>query len=271
MADGIDPPTSRTRQAGSAQSLTAAIQEPEAGQKVYQLPTDPNAVVVSLQYGGGYPIPQQQDFVPTPMVRVTAAGKVITGGSSPRAPVVEWELSAAELQELLAKLLEQDRLLEIQPGEIDAAIKETGRQVMIADAPITTIAVRLAGREVKLEQYASRMIKNEYPEIVPLQRFVNAELRLLRLQGLAFLGGREELLAMLAAVNEAIGAKSAELPALEPECLEYVNRDSAGKILASWSKEFDSDSGRKRFTVRVEVARGGQRTIEVGDPYDVRR
>lgn len=236
----------------------------------YKLPEDPAAVVLSLQYGGGFPMPQQQPFTPTPLVRVTAGGKVITGGSGPRAPVVEMQLSTAELQTLLAELVEQDQLLEIKPGEIDAAIKETGQPIMIADAPATTITVRLADREWQLKQYASRMIKRQYPQVDSLQRFVSAEDRLRRLQGVALLGGQEELRTQLAAVNEAVGAKSADLPPLEPDCLEFVNRDALGKLSVTWVNEYSEGGKRSAFTVRVEVTPDGQRTISVGEPRELR-
>lgn len=136
----------------------------------YELPADPKAVVLSLEYGGGLPMPQQKDFKPTPYVRIQADGTVITGGSSPRATVAEMKLTAAELQKLLKGIIAYDKLLEIKPGEIDEAIKATGDRIMVADAPTTTLTVKLANQEVRLRQYASRMVKSQFPQIDSLQR-----------------------------------------------------------------------------------------------------
>lgn len=269
MAFDIEPVDSPASPGLKRAERRVSEQEPAVKANEYKLPEDPTAVVLALQYGGGLPMPQQQAFTPTPLVRVTANGKVTTGGSSPRAPVVELQLSAAQLQTLLAELLEQDRLFEIKPGEIAAAIQETGQPIMIADAPATTITIRLADREWELKQYASRMIKRQYPTVEALQRFVSAEDRLRRLQGVALLGGMEELQTMLSAVNEAIGAKSADLPVLGPECLEFVNRDAQGKLSVTWVKEYLVGDKQSSFTVRVEVAPSGQRTIAVGEPREL--
>jgi hypothetical protein len=165
--------------------------------------------------------------------------------------------------------LEGERLMEIKPGEIDAAIKESGQPIMIADAPSTTLSVRLADREWQLKQYASRMIKRQYPQVEALQRFVRAEDRLRRLQGVALLGGHDELQTMLAAVNEAIGAKSADLPTMGPESLEFVNRDAQGKLAVTWVKEYSTAGKRSSLTVRVELTPDGQRNINVGEPREL--
>lgn len=269
MASGFESLRASDNSSPEGAQVTRNNQEPDAAGGDYKLPADPEAVVLSLQYGGGLPTPQQKAFTPTPLVRVTAAGKVITGGSVPRAPIVEMQLSAAELQALLAELLEGERLMEIKPGEIDAAIKESGQPIMIADAPSTTLSVRLADREWQLKQYASRMIKRQYPQVEALQRFVRAEDRLRRLQGVALLGGHDELQTMLAAVNEAIGAKSADLPTMGPESLEFVNRDAQGKLAVTWVKEYSTAGKRSSLTVRVELTPDGQRNINVGDPREL--
>ena len=269
MAGSNESSTFVSESTASAAEVGDLSQEAQGQAAQYKLPADPEALVLSLQYGGGMPLPEQPGFKPTPYVRVTAGGKVITGGSSPRAPIFEMQLSPNELQSLLAELLERDRLLEIKSGEIDAAIKESGQAIMIADAPATTLTIRLAEREWQLTQYASRMIKRQYPQVESLQRFVSAENRLRRLQGVALLGGQEEMRAILAAVNEAIGAKSAELPTMEADCLEFVNRDPRGKLSVTWVKEYELAEKQSTLTVRVEVAPTGQRTISVGDPREL--
>jgi hypothetical protein len=109
------------------------------------------------------------------------------------------------------------------------------------------------------------MIARQFAQVNELQRFVNAEERLRRLQGMTLLGGRNEMEAMLAAVNEAVGAKSADLPTLDSTSLQFVNRDSQGKLTVTWLKEFPDGDRLKNFTVRVEVTPAGQRTISVGE------
>lgn len=249
----------------------SALETQEKQLKEYPLPAEADSIVLSLEYGGGLPMPQQPKFTPTPQVRVQADGRVITGGSSPKAPIVELQLSPNELQELLREIIETDRLLEIKPGEIDKAIKETGQRIMIADAPTTTLTVRLADREVQLRQYASRMIRRQYLEVESLQRFVSSENRLKRLQGMALLGGRTAMLELLAAVNEAVGAKSAELPPMDPESLEFVNRDGKGGISASWVKQVVIDGQQMAYTVRIDIDEKGNRQIDVGDLHQAIR
>ena|GEM_PF-3384507 len=236
----------------------------------YALPADPKAVVLSLEYGGGLPMPQQKDFKPTPFVRIQADGTVITGGVSPRATVAEMKLTGPELQSLLKGIIAEDKLLEIKPGEIDEAIKATGERIMVADAPTTTLIVKLADKEIKLRQYASRMVKSQFPQVETLQRFVRSENRLQKLHSVALLGGNEPVREMLAAVNEAIGAKSADWPTMDPDCLQSAQRESNGKLFATWERTGTIAGQAKRLTVWVEVDEGGQRKIEFGEPRDPR-
>lgn len=234
----------------------------------YSLPADPKAVVLSLEYGGGFPMPQQKDFKPTPYVRIQADGTVITGGASPRATVAEMKLTAAELQSLLEGIIADDKLLEIKPGEIDEAIKATGERIMVADAPTTTLTVKLADKETQLRQYASRMVKSQFPQVESLQRFVRSENRLQQLHSIALLGGTDAMREMLAAVNEAVGVKSADLPTMDESCLQSVQRDPAGKLFATWERAGKIAGEEKRFTVWVEVDQKGQRKVEISQPRD---
>ena len=236
----------------------------------YALPADPKAVVLSLEYGGGFPIPQQKEFKPTPYLRIQADGTVITGGSSPRANVVEMKLTAAELQSLLRGIIAEDKLLEIKSGEIDEAIKATGERIMVADAPTTTLTVKLADKELILRQYASRMVKSQFPQIDSLQRLVRSENRLHMLHSVALLGGNESVREMLAAVNQAIGAKSADWPTMDADCLQSAQRGPDGKLFATWERTGTIAGEEKRLTVWVEVDERGQRKIEFGEPRDPR-
>jgi hypothetical protein len=73
------------------------------------------------------------------------------------------------------------------------------------------------------------------------------------------------MLTMLAAVNEAIGAKSADLPMMSPESLEFVSRDAQGKLTVTWIQEVERASNLASLSVRVEVDGTGRRNIQVGE------
>jgi len=280
LISGLNPLIAESRQLGSGNDVgrlspavteskvevvVAKLQEPSND---FALPADPSTIVLSLEYGGGLPMPQQKEFKPTPYVRIQADGKVITGGSSARATVAEMQLTQAELQQLLSSIIAEDKLLEIRQGEIDEAIKATGERIMVADAPTTTLTVKLADKEVRLRQYASRMVKSQFPQVESLQRFVRSENRLQHLHSVALLGGNDAMREILAAVNEAIGAKSADLPTMDPDCLQSVQRDPAGKLFATWERAGKIAGEEKRFTVWVEVDQKGQRKIEISQPRD---
>jgi hypothetical protein len=252
----------------SKREVDVSIAQEQSGD--YALPADPKAVVLSLEYGGGFPMPQQKDFKPTPFVRIQADGTLITGGASPRAIVTEMKLTGTELQSLLQGIIAEDKLLEIKPGEIDEAIKATGERIMVADAPTTTLNVKLADKEFQLRQYASRMVKSQFPQVEALQRFVRSENRLHKLHAIALLGGSKSVREMLAAVNEAIGAKSADWPTMDLDCLQSAQRESNGKLFATWERTGTIAGQAKRLTVWVEVDERGQRKIEFGEPRDPR-
>lgn len=261
---------SRVRAEGIASKREVDVSKGQEQTGDYALPAEPNAVVISLEYGGGFPMPQQKDFKPTPFVRIQADGTVITGGASPRATVAEMKLTAAELQSLLQGIIAEDKLMAIKPGEIDEAIKATGERIMVVDAPTTTLTVKLANKEIQLRQYASRMVKSQFPQVESLQRFVRSENRLQKLYSFAQLGGNESVREMLAAVNEAIGAKSVDWPAMDIDCLQSAQREPNGKLFATWEQTGTIAGQAKRLTVWVEVDERGQRKIEMGEPRDPR-
>jgi hypothetical protein len=74
----------------------------------------------------------------------------------------------------------------------------------------------------------------------------------------------------LAAVNQAIGAKSADWPTMDADCLQSAQREPDGKLFATWERTGTIAGEEKRLTVWVEVNERGQRKIEFGEPRDPR-
>lgn len=246
-------------------------QEEKAAQESVPLPTDPGQLVCSLQYSGGFRAPPPAGFEETPLVRVFGDGRVVTGGSSPHAKIVEWKMARSELEALVADLVQRDRFPEISSQAIAREIEQSGQPISIADAPDTEIVLIVGGKTHRVKQYATRFLKTQFPQIDALQRLAQAEDRLRRVYALAHLGGEAAVENLLVAINARISNDRLAVPEFESGELTWANHTDRG-LTVQFAKYFSGPDGRQMYcSVNIVLKPDGSRDLVISEPAEMDR
>lgn len=117
------------------------------------LPKDPNAIVIQLDYVGGYTPPRKTK---DPFLRIRADGQVALISPFGQHPPIETRISQENILNFLKFAIEDHRFLSLNSKELARAIQSEAkkqRTPMVADLPTTVIAIRVGDRvhEVRCE------------------------------------------------------------------------------------------------------------------------
>ena len=237
-------------------------QDPDS--KQIALPKNADQPVLILSYTGGFRAPPKPGFTETPLLRVFNDGRVITGGASEQARVVNAKLTPLQLQNLIGSIVREDKFLDIEAAAISKAIEATGDTIMIADAPDTEITLTLADRQHHVKQYGTQFIGKQFPQIDSLTNLVNVERRLRRVYGWAQVGGDAEIEKMLAAINEFHKKEKPDIPAVTLDDLSWANWTSRGELQAYFIKSFpdSNNSAQRTAVVNVDAQPDGKFKIQ---------
>ena len=237
-------------------------QDPDS--KQIALPKNADQPVLILSYTGGFRAPPKPGFTETPLLRVFNDGRVITGGASEQARVVNAKLTPLQLQNLIDSIVREHKFLDIEAAAISKAIEATGDTIMIADAPDTEITLTLADRQHHVKQYGTQFIGKQFPQIDSLTNLVNVERRLRRVYGWAQVGGDAEIEKMLAAINEFHKKEKPDIPAVTLDDLSWANWTSRGELQAYFIKSFpdSNNSAQRTAVVNVDAQPDGKFKIQ---------
>jgi uncharacterized protein (TIGR03067 family) len=147
--------------------------------KQVELPADPRAVVLLLDYRGGFTVKRLHD---EPHLVVRAGGDFLVNDPY-RGDKVQGRLDTKELQAVMAFVIHDQRFLEIDPARLveAAGLPKGARGPGIIDAQDTVIRVRTAAREHEVVWQVLALEAGRYPKVTEFARLRAVEERLQRL------------------------------------------------------------------------------------------
>ncbi|VAX37517.1 hypothetical protein MNBD_PLANCTO02-1319 [hydrothermal vent metagenome] len=175
--------------------------------KEYQLPKDPKAVVISLNFKGGYG-PRRKSNSPT--LSILANGTVLMPNNYGLSKDIKTEMSKLELQELLRFIIEENQFLKYDNAKVAAAKKKALQpkpggmvsRLRVADAATTVIYLHAEGKEVEASEYALSMYAGgAFKEVKELQQLLAIQKRLQQVMKIATGGGIENVMKILKEAN----------------------------------------------------------------------
>ncbi len=233
-------------------------QDAETPAPRYALPDDPAAVVLSLDWRGGYAPPRESE---RPQLEVRADGTLVVPDRSGGDAHLTDRLSPDELQELLRFALDERRLLAFDAERVAAQIaRHDDVLVLVEDAATTVVAVDLPGHRGEARFDALDLFAREHPDVRALQD-LHAVSR--RLQGLMFAvqaGGRASMDRLLAAANAKLVAREPQLAPLGLADVTHVGRAQDGTMTVRLVRRLEED---RHLVVTVTAPAEGQPSVEV--------
>lgn len=158
-----------------------------------ELPKDPAAAVITLDFQGGGILRKNQE----PQLLIRADGTAIVGDPYGLGKRVETKLTPAELQALLRYALHDQQFFEFDAEKVKAVVQEIqkkqGVAVAIGGASTTVIKIRTAAKEHEARCYALGTVAGQYKEVKALGQLAAVEKRLQRALYEATGGGAAEL------------------------------------------------------------------------------
>lgn len=200
-------------------ALTTAAQTPE-------LPDDPKAVVMSLDYQGGY-TPRRVDKRPALAIR--ADGTVVLPSLFVRGKAFEAKLAREEVLALLKSIVIEDRFFEAAAAHAKDEVGPLARcGVSIRDASTTVITVRTKKKKATAKQEALRWVAQQRPKEVTVNRLAAIERRLTTVKNVQLAGGPEKADDWLKRVNAKLLKKHPKAAPLELEHMTSVHHRPKG-------------------------------------------
>lgn len=223
-------------------ALEAKAQE-AAKPPVYELPKDPKAAVIVLDYKGGFTPPRVSD---KPAMTIHADGSILLPARFQGQKEYTGKLSPDELQELLHFIVGKNDFFGYDAKAVAAKIAkaEAGKpRIMIADAASTHIEVTVNGKTHKADRYALGMRAGaaDVPEVGRLQ---NIQQRLQREMSTIQFGGKERVLEYLKLANAELKAKHPDVAPLAVEHFSSGVEHATGDRFVTYSRQNPSDDGK---------------------------
>jgi hypothetical protein len=218
-----------------------------------QLPMDPTDPILEYDSTGGFRMALPQGFVSTPILRVYADGKVVTGGSAPEAKSCETKLSESQLNQLLHWVVNEKKFYEIDEQEIKRQLLESGNAMMVADAATSQFKLNLQRGSHQVDVYALMMMAPRNKEVEEMQTLLDVQRRCQLLVAKTTIGDDEEMRVLLEAVNSEFAKSQPNLNKFLANDVTFATRYKDGRYRVSLRKTFEK-SGElpsRRFTARV--------------------
>lgn len=194
----------------------------KAGQqaKDVQLPDDPQALMISLNYTGGRLIRKNK----SPVLSIFADGTVKVADVRGNMKDVVSKLSKAELQTLLQSIIHENDFFKLDAAKIQNAVREEAKIpqpgpdgvlrprgfVRIMDSATSIINVHADSKQHEVKYYAIYFYAREFPGVESLQKLNNVSKLLQSEMKYAYAGGRAGAAKMLELANALLKQKYPE-------------------------------------------------------------
>jgi hypothetical protein len=176
----------------------------------YELPKDPKAPVLTIDYRGGFgPARQSND----PYLAILADGTIVAEHVK-----AGTKLAAAELQDLLKFAIDTHKLMEFDRKAVEAQCRGGA---YITDQSDTIITIAIKGRRKTVKYNASTWAAQQWPKVKELQALEAVRKRLHRVWCVALLGDAESK-RLLDLANRELNKRHPKAAALTPDDLHRV-------------------------------------------------
>lgn len=245
---------------------TVAVADEE---KTFDLPEDPGAAVVVMEYKGGFTPPRTSE---APWLTVRADGSVEMPDRFGQGKDFTAKITPEELQALLRDVVAATKFLEIDPKELakkyEAAMNPKPAPggvvqppLRIADAPVTEITVHLKDKTNTVSQYALSMYAGQF-KIDEMTRLAAAEKAIKQFTNIVRAGGQEQVEIYLELFNQEVAAESPKAPKLTVKDISFTDIQKDGTIVVNLMKSGAPEKPRNYIRGAAKV-KGEDVTIDV--------
>ncbi|QDU96192.1 hypothetical protein [Lignipirellula cremea] len=177
-------------------ATTGLAAEPDAVKK-HLLPENPKDSVITLDFQGGYGLPRSAN---TPTMSILADGTVLLPANYAGRKSLEGKLSAAELQELIAFIVDENQFFAYDETAVEKKLEAGGPRRRIPDRSTTVIMVHVDGQQKTVRRTPVGLGGGE--PIVELQQFGAIRSRLNQVRSIVQMGGTDEVEKWVKVANE---------------------------------------------------------------------
>ncbi len=218
----------------------------------YQMPEDKSKPVITMQSVGGFRM--RPKVKPEPMLSIYPDGKVVAGRTWDGIGRAEWKLSYKEIQALLKFCIKENKMLEHTTEGIQKAIKDSGKRVMIADAPSTEIMINTKDKQNTVSVYALQFATRQFSSIKAIGQVAAVEQRLKKIHAMTVVGGPKKMDEIFKAVNAALKEKDKDAPTMDLSNLGYAQKRDNGTVRMSIAKQVKNDTGQMKANYMANVS-----------------
>jgi len=221
----------------------------------YELPEDRSAVVLSLDYQGGFAPPRRAQG---PYVEVLADGTLRVPDRTGAGRDGKELLTPEELQELLRFAIETHRIVEFDAERAREELSRAGDLPQIADAPDTVVALALPRHRVVARFNGLEFFATEAPQVTDLARLYAVSQKLRWWMHVVQAGGRER-------VRELAKIASEHLARAAPEAAPLAIDELSSVLVHEGSSTvyFERNAQGVRTRVVLEVPAQGEVEVSV--------
>ncbi|MFO0796335.1 MAG: carboxypeptidase regulatory-like domain-containing protein [Gemmataceae bacterium] len=151
---------------------------PTPGGPVLALPSEPNAVVVRLDYVGGYTPPRKTN---DPYLVVRAGGRVTLTDPFGKRPTVQSKLTQENVLAFVKFAAAENDFFALDTAGLERGIRAEAKRLRlptVTDLPTTVITIHTADRTHEVRCYAPEFYAERLPELKAVQQFQAVHQRL---------------------------------------------------------------------------------------------
>ena len=194
---------------------------------LYQLPKDPKAAVIVLDYKGGFRPPRTSH---KPAMTIQADGTVLVPARFAGQKSFRGKISSTELHNLLDFIIFKNQFLKYDKKTVEAKLRKVpGPRLRIADAATVVIRVDIPGMKNEASRYALGMGKDR--QVKELRQLVAVHHRLQQVSTFVRLGGKKAVAKWLKLVNAELKAKYPKVKPLTTADLQSGGVRADGSVV----------------------------------------
>lgn len=209
-------------------------QQAPGGMGKYALPDDPDAPVIVLDFKGGFTPPRISE---EPALTIQADGDVVIPARFEGQKSFRGKISRREIDQLLDFAIVANDFFKYDADKVAQELAGKGPGLRIADAATTVIRITANGRTKEVSHYALGMGRG----VKQLDQLAAIQRRLLRVQSIVQLGGKENVKKWLAVVNAELKKKFPDAPPLSADDLQSGGERGDGSVYVSFQRMRQSD------------------------------
>lgn len=227
-----------------------------------QLPMDKDDPVFEYDSKGGFTVAPPPGFKPTPMLRVFADGKVITG-LRPGMQSGTQMLSENELNQFLHRIVNQHEFYSVSENEIKRTLMEDGLQPMIADASTSVFKANLQRGTHEVSIYALQYTAQRQGDIPGLNSLLEIEKLARDMIAKTIVASEPKIDLLLKTINQQRTEKFPESEPFDLNDIRYAARFENGSVDYMFLKPLRNSDPAKALNARYRRDPAGDVQIEI--------